>query len=123
MKPGDSNVTKDLPGPYAAASDVPAYHSSLPPLPPRVINTEQWGRAQICFGKFRSRQWSYMDLLSLSDGEAQSYVKWCRARYSAAGGELKDLASFLYRFEMERSHSSLKTGEFVPGTGSLHAFK
>lgn len=96
-KSDGSYVVPESATPYATSKDAPAFHSSLPPLPPGVLSTEQWGRTKICFGKFKSRDWSYMDLLTLPDGEAQSYVKWCRARHSSAGGELKDLASFLFR--------------------------
>ena len=94
-----------------------------PELPPGVINTAQWGKTQINFGKFKSRNWSYMDLLQSNEEDAKSYVKWCRARTNSAGGELKDLRLFLYRFELEASHGKLRTGELIPGSGSRRVFK
>eukprot|EP00913_Durusdinium_trenchii_P013947 g13095.t1 len=62
--------------PYPSKVETIPAQSSLPPLPPGVISTAQWGKTKIGFGKFKGRDWSYQDLLSSPEEEARSYVKW-----------------------------------------------
>lgn len=109
--------------PYPSKVETIPAQSSLPPLPPGVISTAQWGKTKIGFGKFKGRDWSYQDLLSSPEEEARSYVKWCRARASSASGDLKDLAAFLFRQEAESSHGALLTGPCIPGTDHVRRFK
>ena len=109
--------------PYPSSSELPLPNSSLPPLPPGVINTEQWGRSIINFGKYKGKNISYIELLSSTSEDMRGYVKWCSSRQSTAGGELKDLTSFMRRHEMENSHSALVRGEMIPGTSARRSFK
>ena len=109
--------------PYPSSSEAPLPNSSLPPFPPGVINTEQWGRSIINFGKYKGKNISYIELLSSTSEDMRSYVKWCSSRQSTAGGELKDLTSFMRRYEMENSHSALIRGELIPGTTARRSFK
>ena len=116
-------VTKAMAGPYPSQFEPEAESHVLPPLPPGVVSTAQWSKTKINFGKFKSRDWSYLDLLQSTEEEAKGYVKWCMARTQSAGGDLKDLCSFMYRYEMENSHGRLRAGELIPGTGNRRVFK
>ena len=116
-------VTKAMAGPYPSQLEPEAESHVLPPLPPGVVSTAQWSKTKINFGKFKSRNWTYLDLLQSKEEEAMSYVKWRKARTQSAGDDLKDLCSFMYRFELENSHGRLRTGELIPGTENRRVFK
>ena len=77
----------------------------------------------ISFGKFKSRNWCYRDLIDSEEDEARSYVKWCRPRLESSGGELKDLIAYIHRFEAESAKTGGKTGCLIPGTEVRRSFK
>ena len=110
-------------GPFPSNVENIPTQSSLPAFPPGIINMTQWGKTRIAFGKYKGRNWSYEDLLSAKDDESRSYVRWCRARASTASGDLRDLASYLFRHEMETSHTSMTTSPRIPGTDRVREFK
>lgn len=114
---------------YAATSDDVPFPSTAPelmseiPLPPGIVSTKQWGTTKISFGKFKSRNWCYRDLIDSEEDEARSYVTWCRPRLESSGGELKDLIAYIHRFEAESAKTGGKTGCLIPGTEVRRSFK
>ncbi|CAK9007796.1 unnamed protein product [Durusdinium trenchii] len=121
----------DVKGPstYAAKSDETPFPSTTPelmsdvPLPPGIVSTKQWGNTKISFGKYKSRNWCYRDLIESEEDEARSYVKWCRPRLGSSCGELKDLIAYIHRFEAESSRPGEKMGCLIPGTEVRRSFK
>ena len=62
--PEEGYAAKSLAPPFPA-TDSGSTALDSPELPPGVINTAQWGKTQINFGKLKSRNWSYMDLFAI----------------------------------------------------------
>ena len=87
-------------------------------LPHGVASLEKWGRSLLEFGKFASREWTYEEIMSKSDKEVVSYVKWCRSQVDAAEGCLKDFALYIHAVEYDPEQRPL-----IPGTDLVRRFR
>eukprot|EP00435_Cladocopium_sp_Y103_P013345 s443_g3.t1 len=87
-------------------------------LPNGVPSLEKWGRSVLEFGKFASRDWTYEEIMSKSDKEVISYVKWCRSQVDSAEGCLKDFALYIHAVEYDPEQRPL-----IPGTEVVRRFR
>ncbi|CAL1157612.1 unnamed protein product, partial [Cladocopium goreaui] len=65
-------------------------------LPSQVPSCRQWAQTIITFGKMKSQELSYLELVSSKDIAHSGYVKWIREHVSeSSSAQLKDLAKFI----------------------------
>ena len=65
-------------------------------LPSEVPSCRQWAQTIITFGKLKSQELSYLELVISKDISHTGYVKWVREHVSdTSSAQLKDLAKFI----------------------------
>jgi hypothetical protein len=65
-------------------------------LPSQVPSCRQWAQTIITFGKLKSQELSYLELVISKDIAHTGYVKWIREHVSeSSSAQLKDLAKFI----------------------------
>ena len=65
-------------------------------LPSQVPSCRQWAQTIITFGKMKSHELSYLELVTSKDIAHSGYVKWIREHVSeSSSAQLKDLAKFI----------------------------
>ena len=118
MMPGYTPDVEPPCVPYAdQRSDMPVM------LPPKVPNTETWGRTILTWGQYKGCNVSYEELYNRTDEKAVGYKKWCLSRINSAEGRLLDLIRFLRRRDQESTSSSMSQGPVIPGTSEVRTYK
>ena len=92
-------------------------------FPPHVHDLETWGRTLITWGKYKSENMSYADLMQAQDERAMTYKTWCRQRVKSAEGHLLDFTRYLLLCDRLQGGPDLKQGPLIPGTSDVRRFK
>ena len=64
-------------------------------LPEGVSSLLHWSKTPLNFGKYKGKDWNYMDLAIHNGKQECSYKSWIMARVNSGGDQLRDLARFL----------------------------
>eukprot|EP00435_Cladocopium_sp_Y103_P013288 s1396_g3.t1 len=92
-------------------------------LPAKVPDMATWGRTLITWGKYKSQNMSYADLVHAKDERALTYKNWCRQRVKTAEGHLLDFTRYLLVCDRLCSGPDLEQGPFIPGTSEARRYK
>ena len=92
-------------------------------FPPHIHDLETWGRTLITWGKYKSENMSYADLVQAQDERAITYKTWCRQRVKSAEGYLLDFTRYLLLRDRLSGGPDLKQGPLIPGTSDVRRFK
>ena len=107
---------------------IPAHWEQLekigePHLPHQISSVLQWSQTIITFGKFKSVEMSYMDLVLSKDTNHSGYIKWIREHKSeSSSAQLKDLSRFIEVFNEVIPLTSSSEIRF-PGSSIARQFK
>ena len=92
-------------------------------LPSQVPSCRQWAQTIITFGKMKSKQLSYLELVSSNDIVHTGYVKWIREHVNeASSAQLKDFAHFIETFNAVIPLHGLSEAHF-PGSSVVRQYK
>ena len=92
-------------------------------FPPHIHDLETWGPTLITWGKYKSENKSYADLVQAQDERAITYKTWCRQRVKSAEGHLLDFTRYLLLCDRLSGGPDLKQGPLIPGTSDVRRFK
>ena len=89
----------------------------------QIATVLQWSQMVITFGKLKSSELSYLELILSKDINHTGYVKWIREHVSeSSSAQLKDLAKFMEVFNEVIPISSSSEIRF-PGSSITRKFK
>ena len=92
-------------------------------LPHKVPDMATWGRTLITWGKYKSENMSYADLVQAQDERAMTYKNWCRQRIKSAEGHQLDFTQYLLMCDQLCCGPQLEQGPIIPGTSDMRRYK
>jgi hypothetical protein len=92
-------------------------------FPSGITSMKQWGDTLLDFGKFKGK--GYYDLVSSTEAEMVSYVKWCLGRRwtPTSSALLKDFAEFIAASKQLSEAGTTGSASMYPGTTQRRMFK
>jgi hypothetical protein len=92
-------------------------------FPSGITSMKQWGDTLLDFGEFKGE--GYYDLISSTEAQAVSYIKWCLDRRDTPWSSAlqKDFAEFIAAYKQLNEAGTAGIASMFPGTTQRRVFK
>jgi hypothetical protein len=92
-------------------------------FPAGITSMKQWGDTLLDFGEFKGE--GYYDLISSTEAQAASYIKWCLGRRDTPWSSplQQDFAEFIAAHQQLNEAGTTGFASIFPGTTQRRVFK